>query len=145
MKTALFPGSFNPFTIGHAEIVRLGLNIFDLIVICFSVNPAKSIKNQKENVERVKQHYSSLISENRIEVIESSELTADIAKRYNAHILRGIRDNKDFDYEKQLASVNSFLGVQTVFVMPDSKYNAISSSIVRELKKYNVDVSNFIV
>jgi len=144
MKTAIFPGSFNPFTIGHKWIVDQALKTFDKIIIVFSTNSEKSGQMPLyERMERVRHAYAG---DERIEVIQSNELTMDVANRYNADIIRGIRNVTDFEYEKTMCDINrKFGGVNTFFIISDEEHGSISSSLVRELIKYGKDVSNLIV
>lgn len=144
MKIAIFPGSFDPFTVGHANIVRRALPMFDKIVIGVGVNARKRSLYTPE--ERVKNIQEIFINEPRIEVTSYTDLTIDLAQRYGARIiLRGFRSVKDFEYERDVASTNRRLsGVETVILFCDEKYAYISSSVVRELLAFGKDVSNFL-
>ncbi len=133
MRTALFPGSFDPFTRGHADIVSRGLNIFDEVVIAVGHNVQKP--GWIPVAERVRALSTFYASEPRIRVETYSGLTADYARQAGVTaILRGIRNIKDFEYENEIAQVNrEIAGVETVFILADPQLNSLSSSIVREL------------
>ena len=140
-KIAVFPGSFDPFTIGHASIVRRGLEMFDRIVIGVGYNINKRSYYPPE--ERV-QAIAHLYRDNpRISVVAYDDLTADLAQREGARfVLRGIRSVKDFEYERDIASINGRLsGVETVLLFTEPQYADISSTVVRELLSFGKDVS----
>ena len=144
MRIAIFPGSFDPFTIGHASIVRRGLEMFDKIVIGVGYNTNKrSFLTPEERVEAIEKVYSS---EARVKVVAYADLTADLARREQAgFVLRGIRSVKDFEYERDIASINNRLsGVETVLLFTEPHYADISSTIVRELLAFGKDVSEFL-
>ena len=144
MRIAIFPGSFDPFTIGHASIVRRGLEMFDKIVIGVGYNTNKrSFLTPEERVEAIEKVYAS---EGRVKVVAYADLTADLARREQAgFVLRGIRSVKDFEYERDIASINNRLsGVETVLLFTEPHYADISSTIVRELLAFGKDVSEFL-
>ena len=144
MRIAIFPGSFDPFTIGHASIVRRGLEMFDKIVIGVGYNTNKrSFLTPEERVETIEKVYAS---EARVKVVAYADLTADLARREQAgFVLRGIRSVKDFEYERDIASINNRLsGVETVLLFTEPHYADISSTIVRELLAFGKDVSEFL-
>ncbi len=144
MRTAIFPGSFDPFTVGHASIVERGLPLFDRIVIGVGVNDKKrSLYSPEERVEAIQKVYAN---EPRIEVVAYSDLTIDLVKREKAQfILRGLRSVKDFEYERDIAAINKRLsGVETVMLFTEAHLSDISSSVVRELIAYGKDVSSFL-
>ena len=144
MRIAIFPGSFDPFTIGHASIVRRGLEMFDKIVIGVGYNTNKrSFLTPEERVEAIEKVYAS---EARVKVVAYADLTADLARREQAgFVLRGIRSVKDFEYEREIASINNRLsGVETVLLFTEPHYADISSTIVRELLAFGKDVSEFL-
>lgn len=144
MRIAIFPGSFDPFTIGHASIVRRGLEMFDKIVIGVGYNTNKSsFLSPEVRVETIQKVYAS---ESRVSVVAYSGLTADLARREGAgFVLRGIRSVKDFEYERDIASINHRLsGVETVLLFTEPQYADISSTIVRELLAFGKDVSAFL-
>ena len=132
-RIAIFPGSFDPFTVGHASIVERGLPLFDEIVIGVGVNENKrALYTAEERVEHIRQLYA--------------DLTIDLAHREGAKfILRGLRSVKDFEYERDIASMNQRLGdVETVLLFTDPNYLSISSSVVRELIAFGKDVTDFL-
>ena len=144
MRIAIFPGSFDPFTIGHASIVRRGLEIFDKIVIGVGYNTNKrSFLTPEERVAAIEKVYAS---EARVKVVAYDDLTADLARREQARfVLRGIRSVKDFEYERDIAGINHRLsGVETVLLFSEPHYADISSTIVRELLAFGKDVSEFL-
>lgn len=142
---ALFPGSFNPFTRGHASIVERGLRIFDRIVIALGVNPEKAEDVSQRDIELdiIRRLYAN---EPRIEVAAYSGLTVDAAREHGAKfILRGVRSVKDFEYERDMADVNRKLsGIETVILYSLPELSAVSSSVVRELEKYGADLAEFL-
>lgn len=144
MRIAIFPGSFDPFTIGHASIVRRGLEMFDKIVIGVGYNTNKrSFLTPEERVAAIEKVY---VSEARVKVVAYDDLTADLARREQARfVLRGIRSVKDFEYERDIAGINHRLsGVETVLLFTEPHYADISSTIVRELLAFGKDVSEFL-
>ena len=143
-KVAIFPGSFDPFTIGHASIVKRGLPMFDEIVIGVGVNESKrSLFTYGERVEAIQKIYKD---EPKVRVVSYSDLTVDLAKRVGAQfILRGLRSVKDFEYERDIANMNHRLsGVETVLLFTEPEYSSISSSVVRELMAFGKDVKDFL-
>lgn len=144
-RTALFPGSFNPFTRGHKSIVERTLqSLADEVVIAIGKNSGKHDETPAE--ERLAAIRNVFSEEGRVKVVAYDGLTADYAREIHADfIVRGIRSVKDFEYEREIADVNRRLsGIETVFVCSEPEYASISSSIVRELKSYNKDVSEFL-
>lgn len=143
-RIALFPGSFDPFTIGHHSIVERALPLFDKIIVAVGVNANKhSFMTEKNRIEAIRAIYAA---EPRIEVVSYTGLTVEAAAAHNARfILRGVRLIQDFEYEKNLAEVNrSISGIETVLLYTLPEYEHISSSIVRELISYGRDVSNLL-
>ena len=144
MKTAIFPGKFDPFTVGHASIVERGLPLFDRIVIGVGVNDNKrTLYTNEQRVRNIQEIYAN---EPRIKVVAYDDLTVDLAKREGAEfILRGIRSVKDFEYERDIAAMNERLsGVETVLLFTEPQYMSISSSVVRELLRFGKDVTEFL-
>ncbi len=143
-KTAIFPGTFNPFTIGHKSIVERGLQIFDNIVIAIGHNENKPTgDNIVKRIETIKKAF---IDNEAVEVVSYSGLTAEYAKKIGAcAILRGVRNIADFEYERNLADVNkNILGIETIFILSLPQYSYISSSMVRELEANGHDVSDLL-
>jgi pantetheine-phosphate adenylyltransferase len=144
LKTAIFPGTFDPFTVGHASIVERGLPLFDRIVIGVGVNDNKrTLYTNEQRVRNIQEIYAN---EPRIKVVAYDDLTVDLAKREGASfILRGIRSVKDFEYERDIAAMNERLsGVETVLLFTEPQYMSISSSVVRELLRFGKDVTEFL-
>jgi pantetheine-phosphate adenylyltransferase len=144
MKTALFPGTFDPFTLGHADLVERGLMIFDRIVIAIGSNSEKNcLFTTEQRIAHIQACYSS---EPRIDVCWYEGLTIDCALHKKASfLLRGIRSQADFEYEKLLAEVNQRLGgIETVCLFTDPTLACIQSNVVRDLIKYGKDISGFV-
>lgn len=144
MRTGIFVGSFDPFTIGHDSIVRRALPLFDKIVIGVGVNERKiHMLNEDERVERIARLYAS---EPKIAVKAYNDLTVDFAKREQAHfIIKGVRSIKDFEYEREQADINKLLnGIETILLCAEPQLASISSSVVRELKHFGRDISKFL-
>lgn len=145
MKRAIFPGSFDPFTIGHHDIVMRGLDIFDEIVIGIGKNSNKQETFPlQERLERIQQAYAD---EPRVKVEVYEGLTIDFVTKHHAkHILRGVRSVKDFEYERDIAEANKQLsGIETVILYTRPELAHISSSLVRELYAFGKDVSKLMV
>ncbi|MDD3772022.1 MAG: pantetheine-phosphate adenylyltransferase [Weeksellaceae bacterium] len=143
-KVALFPGSFDPFTKGHQNIVERALPLFDRLVIGIGRNTTKQTLYTPE--ERQQQIAALFANEPRIEVQIYDVLTVDFAKSVGAqYVLRGVRTMADFEYERTIADVNKRLaGLETVLLFADADTASISSSLVRELKAFGKDVADFL-
>lgn len=142
--TGIFTGSFDPFTIGHDDIVRRALPLFDRIVIGIGVNEHKKYsQTTEERIENISRLYAE---EPKIEVKAYGDLTVDFAKREGAHyIIKGVRSMKDFEYEREQAEINRRIGgVETLLLFADLQLASISSSMVRELMHFGRDVSEFL-
>ncbi|HYC83997.1 MAG TPA: pantetheine-phosphate adenylyltransferase [Chryseosolibacter sp.] len=145
-KIALFPGSFDPFTKGHEDIVKRGLRLFDEIIISIGYNSQKSnryfpIDEMVRHIEATFKNYPN------IRVSTYAELTAAFAKRHNAKfLLRGIRNTTDYEYENSISQVNRklFEDLESVFLITSPQFAWISSSIIREVHRYGGDVSDFL-
>ena len=145
VATALFPGSFDPFTRGHADIVKRGLQLFDHIVIAVGYNEQKQGWIPVE--ERVRALRALYHDEPRISVESYSNLTVDFAKAHDIHfILRGVRTHKDFEYEMGMADVNRQLAedIETVVLFSDPSLANISSSVVREVAHFGRDIQQWL-
>jgi pantetheine-phosphate adenylyltransferase len=145
-RIALFPGSFDPFTNGHEDIVRRGLKVFDEIVIAIGYNSQKSSRYFpiEMMVDRISQTFKG---ENRVRILTYSELTAELARKQGAkYLLRGLRNTTDFEYENSVAQVNRHLNaeLESVFLITSPQFASISSSIIREVHRYGGDVSTLI-
>ena len=141
-RTAIFPGSFNPFTQGHANIVERALRLFDRVIIAIGDNSNKE-EVEEDNASTIEQLYQN---NPQIKVIRYNCLTADLLQKENTTcIIRGIRNETDLAYEQEIAKVNyTFFGAETIFLLADPALKEVSSSIVRELKKYGKDVSSYL-
>ena len=147
MKTALFTGTFNPFTIGHADIVERALKIFDRIVIGIGYNPDKGSFMSAEIEERVAKIRKVYENDPRVIVEAYSDLTVDLAERHNAvAIVKGVRSIKDYEYERDQADFNRLLsnGLDTILFYSRPEFSALSSSMVRTLEMFGKDVSRFL-
>ena len=145
MKTAIFPGSFNPFTKGHHDIVCRALTIFDKVVIGIGYNPDKPKPDDLQ--QRIEQIAAIYKDDDRVEVETYDDLTIDFAKRHDATaIVKGVRSMQDFEYERTQAEYNRMMsdGIETVILFADPKYASLSSSLVRTLKKFGKDVSDLL-
>ena len=142
-RIALFPGSFNPFTIGHANIVSRALKMFDKVIIGIGVNYEKPQDNIAENLKEIETKYAD---EPRVKVITYSTLTADVVEKENATcIIRGIRNDVDLKYESEIAQVNyTLFNVETIFLLASPELKEISSSIVRELQKFGKNITDLL-
>ena len=142
--TGIFTGSFDPYTIGHDDILRRALPLFDHIVIGIGVNERKSYMQSAE--ERMKTIKAIYADEPKVEVKTYNDLTIDFARRENAcYIIKGVRSVKDFEYERDQADINRQLsGIETLLLYADPRYSAVSSSMVRELIHFGQDVSRFL-
>ena len=144
MRRALFPGTFDPFTIGHYSVVKRALGFMDEVVIGIGVNDQKKTCFPTEKrVEMIRQLFAD---EPRIKVEAYSGLTIDFAKEQEAQfIVRGIRTVRDFEYEETIADINRKLaGIETILLFTEPELTSISSTIVRELLQYGKDVSAFL-
>ena len=145
MKKAIFPGSFDPFTLGHADIVRRGLQVFDHIVIAVGVNEHKQgWIAAKERLRALRELYKDNAN---VSVERYEGLTTDFAKRCGAgFILRGVRSLKDFEYELDMADVNRQLdeNLETVVLLAHPELSAVSSSMVRELHHFGHDIQTWL-
>jgi pantetheine-phosphate adenylyltransferase len=145
-RVALFPGSFDPFTRGHEDIVLRGLQLFDEIIIAIGYNTQKSnryfpIETMVEKIGTTFKAYPA------ISVKTYAELTAEFARKHKAKfLLRGLRNTTDFEYENSIAQVNKHLNeeLESVFLITTPQLASISSSIIREVHKYGGDVSELI-
>lgn len=140
-RTALFAGTFDPYTIGHHALVERALALFDNVVIAVGCNMEKRcLATAEERVAAIESLYEGYA---RVRVVTYDTLTMDLAREVGATaLLRGVRTVKDFEYERELADVNLRMGgIETVLLVSEPEYAHISSSLVRELLKYGKDVS----
>ena len=144
MRTAIFPGTFDPFTIGHDALVRRSLNIVDELYIAIGINTGKqTMLTFDERMERIAILYKG---EPRIHVVSYEGLTTDFAQSIGAQfILRGVRSTIDFEYERNIADINRMLtGIDTLLLISEPEYAAIISSMVRELAHFGKDISKYL-
>ncbi len=145
MKIAIYPGSFDPITKGHLDILKNASGIFDKVIIAVARNgEKKGFLSTEERVELIKKSIEGL---DNVEVDAFEGLTIEYAKKRGAEILiRGLRAVSDFEYEMQLSQTNSALcdEIKTVFLTTKPKYNFISSSTIREIIQNNGDISKFV-
>ena len=144
MRTGIFVGSFDPFTTGHASVVRRVLPLFDRVVIGVGVNGSKTtMLSDAERVDAIRRIYRD---EPRVSVEAYSCLTVDFAQRHDAqYVVKGVRNVRDFEYEREQADINRQIGhVETLLLVADARYASISSSMVRELLHFGRDVSEFL-
>lgn len=141
---AVFPGSFDPLTLGHVDIIQRALPLFEKLIIAIGVNSEKrSMFSLKDRITAIKETFKD---ELKIDVLSYNGLTVDFCKSVNAnHIVRGLRNPADFEFEKAIANTNRALSdMDTVFLLTSSGKSFISSSIVREIVKYNGDITKFV-
>lgn len=145
MKIAIYPGSFDPITSGHLNIIRRAANIFDKLIVCVMVNAGKNpMFTLDERVDLIRRVTSDIPN---VEVDSSSELLADYAqKKGSCVIVKGLRAGSDFENEFQMALINHKINpnLDTMFLTAESQYMYLSSSTVKELGHYNVDLSEFL-
>ena len=145
MKTAVYPGSFDPVTSGHLNIIRRASNIFDRLIVCVMVNAGKNPMFTLEEREALIRRVTLDLPN--VEVDCSNELLADYCKRRGSCVIvKGLRAGSDFENEFQMALVNRKLNpeLDTMFLTADSQYMYLSSSMVKELGKYGADLSDFL-
>lgn len=145
MKIGIYPGSFDPITNGHIDVIERATKVFDKVYVVIGINSKKSsLFTQEERLEMVKESLKHLPS---TETVFYSGLIADFAIEIGATaIIRGLRSVSDFEYELQIALMNRKMqpSLQTVFLMPHEKYTYLNSSIIREIARYKQDVSDFV-
>ena len=145
MKTAVYPGTFDPITNGHADLIQRAARLFDRVIVAVAVNPAKGTTFTHE--ERVSLAKTALAGVDNVSVEGFDSLLVDFVRSRSAQvILRGLRAVSDFEYEFQLAGMNRKLApeIETVFLTPAEQYAFISSSLVREVASFGGDVSDFV-
>ena len=146
-RIGLYPGTFDPFTLGHADIMRRGAKLVDRLIIGVTTNPSKNpMFTPEERMDMVASEVARLGLEN-VEIKGFDALLMDVAERENAAIIiRGLRAVADFEYEYQMAGMNQQLnaGIETVFLMADISLQPIASKLVKEIAFYGGDISRFV-
>lgn len=143
-EKAIFPGSFDPITVGHIEIIEKSLKIFDEIIIAIGSNPdKKSMFSKNQRLNFVVKYFHK---KEKVKVITYDELTYKLCKKLDVkYIVRGVRNILDFEYEKNLAEFNRNMGeIETIIITSSNKYSHISSSLVRELIKNKSDFDHLV-
>ena len=144
MKIAIYPGSFDPITNGHLDVLNRACKIFDKVIVLVAVNPKKKSRfSAEERVAMIKE----AVDNPNVEVDSFSGLTVEYAKSHGAtHLIRGLRAVTDFEYEFQLASANDYVdsNIDTVFLMSKNDKSFINSSMIMELHEAGVDVSSLV-
>lgn len=145
-KTAIFPGSFDPYTKGHHDIVMRSLDIFDEVIIGIGYNSTKKTRYFDINlmVDKIKSVYVDIKG---VKVLVYNELTSTLAKKHQASFLiRGLRNTTDFEYENTISQMNRYLNedLETVFLITSPEFAAISSTVIREVHRYGGNVNEFL-
>ena len=149
-KLAIYPGTFDPITFGHIDVIKKGINLFDKLIVAVSEEGNKNhLFNTEERIDLVKKSLlkDQKISAKRVQIIKFSSLTTALCKKYKSNvILRGLRAVSDFEYEFQLAGMNRKLNnkIETIFLMSDVDNQVISSRLVKEIANFNGDLKKFI-
>ena len=149
-KVAIYPGTFDPITFGHIDVIKKSLKLFDKIVVAVSDGENKRyLFNSLERIEIVKKalFYDLKLNKKKITVISFTSLTTDLCKKYKSNIiLRGLRAVSDFEYEFQLAGMNKKLNskIETMFLMSDVENQIISSKFVKEISKLDGNINKFV-
>ena len=144
MKKAIFPGSFDPITNGHFDIIKRGVSLFDEVIVAIGVNAEKKYMFALEDRKRFIEE--AFKDEPKVKVITYSGLTIDLCKKENAEfILRGLRNPADFEFEKAIAHTNRVMSkIETVFLLTAARTSFISSSIVRDVLRNGGDISQLV-
>ena len=144
-KIALFPGSFDPITIGHESIIKRALPLFDEIIVAVGVNSTKNsffpLEKREAWIKKV------FVGEAKVKVMNYSGLTVDLCKKVGAnYILRGLRTSADFEFERTIAQMNKAMvnEIETIFILTTPELSAINSTIIRDIIKHGGDVSRFV-
>lgn len=143
-KVAVFPGSFDPFTKGHECVIEKAVKLFDHVIVAIGQN---TTKNYLFDIEKRKVHIESIfVNHDNVSIEKFSGLTVEFCKKIGAnYIVRGLRDSKDFGYERSIAQMNfEISGIESVFFMTVPEYTAINSSIVREIYKSGGKIDLFV-
>ncbi|MFP7494199.1 pantetheine-phosphate adenylyltransferase [Terribacillus saccharophilus] len=145
MTTAMYPGSFDPVTNGHVDIIQRAASIFEKVVVAVAVNSKKKpLFDEEERMELLRQSLDHLPN---VHVAKAEGLTVEFARKHDAKVLiRGLRAVSDFESEMQISGINRHLepGLETLFITADSAYSFVSSSIVKEAASYGADISRLV-
>ena len=143
-RVGLFPGSFDPFTKGHEDVVIKALTLFDEVIIAIGVNSKKTYMFDLD--KRLKHIEFLMVNFPNVRVLTYQKLTVEFCKEVGANfIIRGLRDSKDFEYEKSIAHMNAEISnIETVFLLTSQKFGAINASIVREIFRNNASIEPFV-
>ena len=145
MKTAIYPGTFDPITLGHYDLIERASKLFGKLIVLVGENSHKQpLFDVNERIEMIKESVKHLPN---VSVDSNSELTVSYAKEHNVKILvRGVRAFADFEYELQMAIMNRRLDdeIETVFLMPKNEYSFINSSMIKGIANFNADIENFV-
>ena len=150
MKTAIYPGTFDPMTYGHIDVIKKSLNIFDRVVVATTDNVHKNYHfsiNERLDIINNSLFKDLKLNKKKIKVISFNNLTIDLCKKYNANaIIRGLRAVSDFEYEFQLAGMNKKLNsnIETMFLMSDVENQIISSKFVKEIASLGGNIDRFV-
>lgn len=148
MKIALYPGTFDPITHGHQDIITRALRVFNRLVVAVAENPTKKpLFSLSERVEMAQSVVNDLDERDRVEIIGFRSLTVDMAREVGATaLIRGLRAVSDFEYELMVALTNRKLAqdIESVFLMPSVEYIYLNSSMVKEVAKHGGDISHFV-
>jgi pantetheine-phosphate adenylyltransferase len=150
MKTAIYPGTFDPITYGHIDVIKKSLNIFDRVVVATTDNVNKNYHfsiDERLNIINKSLFKDLRFKKNKIKVVSFDNLTIDLCKKYNANaIIRGLRAVSDFEYEFQLAGMNKKLNskIETMFLMSDVENQIISSKFVKEIASLGGNIDRFV-